>query len=268
MNSGSSIGVFDSGIGGLTVAHAISQALPNEKIIYFGDTQHLPYGNKSPNKIIFYSERITDFLLEKGCKAIVIACNSASSVAFKNLKKKTNQQCLLFNVIQPVIEAVANDKSIRNVGVIGTNATISTNIYETNIVKKRSDITVSSLATPLLASLIEEDNDILYKKGIIESYLESEQLHNIDTLILGCTHYPLIKSHILNYYTQKIKVLSVLDYVGELVKNQLQERDLLNPNTGIPQHHFYVSDYTHHFQKKTKLFFPSGIILEEENIFS
>ena len=268
MNSQSPIGVFDSGIGGLTVAHAISQSLPNEEIIYFGDTQHLPYGNKSPNKIIFYSERITDFLVEKGCKAIIIACNSASSVAFKHLKKKTDKQCLLFNVIQPVIDAIVDDKSIENVGVIGTNATISTNIYERGIVKKRADITVSSLATPLLASLIEEDNDALYKKGIIESYLQNTQLDNIDTLILGCTHYPLIKSHILNYYKKKINVISVLKYIGEIVRNQLEQRDLLNLDVIIPKHHFYVSDYTNPFQKKTKLFFPAGIILKEENIFS
>ena len=268
MNSESPIGVFDSGIGGLTVAHAISQSLPNEKIVYFGDTQHLPYGNKSANKIIFYSERITDFLLKQDCKAIIIACNSASSIAFKNLKTKTETQCLLFNVIEPAIEAVISDKSIKNVGVIGTNATISTNIYERDIVKKRSDITVSSLATPLLASLIEENNDTLYKKGIIESYLQSEELDNIDALILGCTHYPLIESHILNYYQNKIKLISALKYIGGVVEQQLKKRSLLSNHNSIPKHHFYVSDYTTHFQEKTKLFFPSGIILEEENIFS
>ena len=268
MNSESPIGVFDSGIGGLTVAHAINQSLPQEKIIYFGDTQHLPYGNKSSNKIIYYSEKITDFLLMKKCKAIVIACNSASAIAFKKLVKKTNQKCLLFNVINPVVHAVIDNKLIKKVGVIGTNATISTDIYKESIIKKRADITVSSLPTPLLASLIEEGNNELYEKGILDSYLKNEKLKNIDTLILGCTHYPLIKEQILKYYKKNINLLSVLKYIGGDIKEKLEFNNLLNKKTTRPQHHFYVSDYTHHFQEKTKLFFPSGIILKEENIFS
>ena len=172
---------------GVTVAHAINQSLPQEKIIYFGDTQHLPYGNKSSNKIIYYSEKITDFLLMKKCKAIVIACNSASAIAFKKLVKKTNHKCLLFNVINPVVHAVIDNKLIKKVGVIGTNATISTDIYKESIIKKRADITVSSLPTPLLASLIEEGNNKLYEKGILDSYLKNEKLKNIDTLILKYT---------------------------------------------------------------------------------
>ena len=268
MNAEKPIGVFDSGIGGLTVAHAISRSLPHEKIIYFGDTQHLPYGNKSSSKIIFYSEKITDFLLEKSCKAIIIACNSASSIAFQNLKKKTSKKCLLFNVIAPVIKSVINDPFIKKIGVIGTNATISSNIYERYILDQRSDITVSSLPTPLLASLIEENNNDLYKKGIIESYLKHEKLKNIDSLILGCTHYPLIKSHISNYYQQGIKILSALNNIGLDVKSELNKHGLLSASTSIPKHHFYVSDYTNHFQQKTKIFFPTGIILQEENIFS
>ena len=267
MNSENPIGVFDSGIGGLTVAHAISQSLPNEKIIYFGDTQHLPYGNKSYKKIIYYSEKITDFLLSKDCKAIIIACNSASSIAFENLQKKTNTKCLLFNVIQPAVQSVVQDPLIKHIGVIGTNATISSDIYRRHILAKRSDITVSSLATPLLASLIEENNEDLYKKGIIESYLKDKKIQSIDSLILGCTHYPLIKSHIENHYKKNIKIVSALNNIGSIIKRELKQNKLLNLTESIPKHHFYVSDYTSHFQKKTKLFFPTGIILEEENIF-
>jgi len=267
LNAENPIGVFDSGIGGLTVAHAISQSLPHEKIIYFGDTQHLPYGNKSSSKIIYYSEKITNFLLSKECKAIIIACNSASSIAFDNLQKRTDKKCLLFNVIQPAIQSVVNDPLIKHVGVIGTNATISSNIYERYILAERSDITVSSLATPLLASLIEENNNDLYKKGIIESYLKNEKIQSIDSLILGCTHYPLIKSNIENHYKKGVKIISALKNIGSCIKKELKNNGLLNVADSIPKHHFYVSDYTNHFQQKTKLFFPTGIILEEENIF-
>jgi glutamate racemase len=268
LNAENPIGVFDSGIGGLTVAHAISQSLPNEKIIYFGDTQHLPYGNKSSSKIIYYSEKIADFLLSKDCKSIIIACNSASSIAFENLQKKTDEKCLLFNVIEPAIQSVVNDPLIKHVGVIGTNATISSNIYERHILAARSDITISSLATPLLASLIEENNNDLYKKGIIESYLKNKKLKNIDSLILGCTHYPLIKSYIENHYKKGVKIISALKNIGSIIKKELEHNGLLSLADAMPKHHFYVSDYTNHFQQKTKIFFPSGIILEEENIFS
>jgi len=263
-----SIGVFDSGIGGLTIAHEINKVLPNEKIIYFGDTQHLPYGNKSNKKIIYYSDKISEFLIKKQCKAIVIACNSASSVALDFLVKKLPDSCILFNVIDPVIEAIKKDSLIKKVGVIGTNATIASNIYKTKIYKERSDISVYSLATPLLASLIEEDNARLYKKGVIESYLSNKNFKIIDALILGCTHYPLIENKILDFYEKKIKIISSLNYVGGHIKHVLKNSSLLNQSLKKPEHQFYVSDYTNNFQKKTKLFFPTSIILKEENIFS
>ena len=159
-------------------------------------------------------------------------------------------------------------KSIKNIGVIGTNATIASNIYKARIYKERSDIKVYSLATPLLASLIEEDNTRLYEKGIIESYLSNKNFNIIDTLILGCTHYPLIEDKILDFYQKKIKIISSLDYFGEYIQHMLKTSALLNQSAEKPKHQFYVSDYTNHFQKKTRLFFPTSIILKEENIFS
>lgn len=268
MNFENPIGIFDSGIGGLTVAHAINKTLPNEKIIYFGDTQHLPYGNKSSKKIIYYCEKIVQFLLAKKCKAIIIACNSASSIALGPILKKTEGKCILLNVIDPVIKAVLNDAKINTIGVIGTSATIYSDIYKNRISEKRNDINVYSLATPLLASLIEENNKELYKKKVVESYLENKKLNNIDTLILGCTHYSLIKSRIRKFYKKKIKILSALEYIGSDLKKALKAKNLLNRKIRSPKHHFYISDYTLNFQEKTKLFFPNRIILEEENIFS
>lgn len=268
MNTEAPIGIFDSGIGGLTVAHAINQVLPGEKIVYFGDTQHLPYGNKSIAKINKYSIEIVNFLLQQKCKAIIIACNSASSIAYQKIRKKVKNNVLIFDVINPVIDYVTTQKHIQHIGVIGTNATISSSIYKTHINSIRKDIKVTSLATPLLANLIEEDNKELYKRGIIESYLKNEKLKNIDSLILGCTHYPLIEKQISNFYNQKVEIISAIKYIGNNVKKELENYNLLNKGSEKHKHHFYVSDHTTHFQKKTKLFFPKSIILEQENIFS
>lgn len=268
MNSENPIGVFDSGIGGLTVAYEINRLLPNEQIIYFGDTQHLPYGNKSDQKITYYSKKIVDFLLRKKCKAIIVACNSASAVSLSSLLQQTPKSCVLLNVIDPLITAIVDDEKIKNIGVIGTTATISSDIYKNRICAARSDVNVYSLATPILASLIEEDNQKLYTPGIIGSILLNKKFNNIDTLILGCTHYPLIELEISNFYQKKINVISSLNYIGKHVKHVLKSKNLLNNSNLTPQHHFYVSDYTGNFQKKTKLFFPTSIILEEENIFS
>jgi len=268
LNAEAPIGIFDSGIGGLTVAHAINKVLPYEKIVYFGDTQHLPYGNKSIEKIEKYSVEIVKFLLKKKCKAIIIACNSASSVAYQEIIKKVKNKVLIFDVINPVINYINTQKHLLHIGVIGTNATISSGIYKTYINTIRKDIKVSSLATPLLASLIEEDDKKLYQKGIIESYLKNEELKDIDSLILGCTHYPLIEEQIRHFYKEKVEIISAIKYIGNNVKKALKKYDLLNPKKNPHKHHFYVSDYTTNFQKKTKLFFPKSIILEQENIFS
>ena len=154
MKSEFPIGIFDSGIGGLTVAREIIELMPNEKVIYFGDTLHLPYGEKSDKKVINYCSKICEFLMQKKCKAIVVACNTASSVAINSIQKKIGEECYLFNVIDPVIEKIRNFKS-RNIGIIGTNATIRSKVYEKKINEIYKDIKVFSLATPLLAPMIE-----------------------------------------------------------------------------------------------------------------
>ena len=261
------IGIFDSGIGGLTIAHEVNKILPNEKIIYFGDTQHLPYGEKSPKKIIYYCEKIIDFLLKKNCKCVIIACNSASSIAFQKLLKKINGECILCNVIDPVIQYVKHEESIKKIGIIGTKATIKSNIYQATIKTLRKDINVYSLATPLLASLIEENNNTVYQKEIVEMYLTHENLNDIDSLILGCTHYPLIEPTIRSFYGPDFKIMSAINHIGRFVKKALHNANVLNKSTLKPKHEFYVSDYTQHFQEKTNLFFPKHIILEEQDIF-
>ena len=264
---GNPIGIFDSGIGGLTVANAITRQLPNEKIIYFGDTAHLPYGDKSPDSIKYYGIRISQFLLQHNCKIIVIACNSASSMAYETVKDFVGDKALVVNVIDPVVEEVTSDKSIKKVGVIGTKGTIRSDIYSKKIRAARKNLDVPSLATPLLASMIEEgffNNKI--SRTIINSYLSRPKLAKIDSLILACTHYPLIKEEIEEYYKGKVNIIDSAGMVAMHVKNLLTEQNLLTKERR-PKHHFFVSDYTDSFEKSTKYFFRNKIRLEEVSIW-
>ena len=183
--SSNPIGIFDSGIGGLTVANSIQKVLPNESMIYFGDTAHLPYGDKSPDSIKYYGIRIAQFLLDKDCKMIVIACNTASALAYEAVKDFVNGRVPVINVIDPVVEYIVNNKNSKRVGVIGTKGTIKSDIYPKRIKAKNKLIEVSSLATPLLAPMIEEgffNNRI--SRSIIAAYLSSRKLTKIDSRYL------------------------------------------------------------------------------------
>jgi len=257
------IGIFDSGIGGLTVANAINKAMPNEKLIYFGDTAHLPYGDKSAESIKHYAEKITEFLLEKNCKIIVIACNTASSVANKNVLGIAKDKALVLNVIEPVVSFVAKNFTGMKVGVIGTKGTIKSRVYARQIKKANAKIEVTSLATPLLAPMVEEGYYNNYiSQTIIDSYLSTKSLNNIQALILACTHYPLIKNEVLNFYKQKVKILDSAEIVAESITKRLGRYQ--NPSkSNRPKHEFYVSDFTESFEKSTKIFFENEIHLDE-----
>lgn len=261
------IGIFDSGIGGLTVAHALKEKLPNESIVYFGDTEHLPYGEKSAEALRNYSKKITQFLLEKNCKCIVIACNSASSVAF-DVVKKTVKNIPVFNVIDPVIEKVSNSCNSCKVGVIGTKATISSNIYKNKLNAKCPRAVVTALATPLLAPMIEEKfigGDI--SKKIIANYLSNKKLQEIDQLILACTHYPLIYKEIRDYFKGEVIIINSTNIVAEHIASELKNKTLLN-NQFKPKYKFYVSNYTKAFEKSARFFFQEKIKLREANIWN
>jgi len=174
------IGIFDSGIGGLTVAHAIKSILPNERLIYFGDTAHLPYGDKSPAAVQAYSIKITDLLIKRGCKVIVIACNTASSVANELLKEYTASRAKVINVVDPMVEKVAECTSNQKIGVIGTKGTIGSGIYKDRLLELRSALDVQELATPLLVPMIEEG--FIHNKvsgDIISEYLSNPKLKDI-----------------------------------------------------------------------------------------
>ena len=262
------IGIFDSGVGGLTVAHAVKQLLPDESMIYFGDTAHLPYGEKSPEAILHYSERITSFLLEQGCKAVVIACNTASSVAYEPLQQKYGGQVLVVNVIDPVVGYYSEKLAPARVGVIGTKATIRSGAYEKSIRRQNPDAEVVSLATPLFVPMIEEGfifDDI--SNAIIRAYLSQEPIHSVEALILGCTHYPIIKNQISKFYNFSVEVLDSAAIVARSLQKMLKEKGLMRKAPELPQDIFYVSDYTDYFEKIAGMFFEEKINLKKLNLW-
>ncbi len=259
------IGIFDSGIGGLTVAHSLKEQLPNESIIYFGDTEHLPYGEKSEESIQNFSKKITRFLLKKKCKAIVMACNSASAVA-SHVVNITAKNIPVFNVIDPVTIAVASNCRYCEIGVIGTKATIESGIYSRKIKEICSTANIAALSTPLLVPMIEEgfiNEDISHQ--IIAKYLSNKLLANIDSIILACTHYPLIHKEIDEFYNNNVRVVDSADIVANHIAKEIDRLELINTETS-PEYNFYVSNYTKSFAKSAKFFFQEEIKIEEVNI--
>lgn len=264
MNPGnqSPIGIFDSGIGGLTVANAISKLLPQEQLIYYGDTAHMPYGDKSKDLIRYYATRITEFLLhQKKCKAIVIACNTASAAAYETLRDRFKGTIPVINVIDPMIEAVIADNSIHRVGVIATKTTISSGVYREKFNRRKPALQYAELATPLLAGMIEEgfyNNNISH--AVLGAYLGNEVLKDIDALVLACTHYPLIKHEIDAYYNHRVKIFDSAEVVAEKLKFILSKEKLLATHRS-GNDVFYVSDYTTSFEKTTTIFFNREVQL-------
>lgn len=261
MKASQPIGVFDSGIGGLTVAHAIKKRLPEESLIYFGDTAHLPYGDKSEAAVQAYSIKIADVLLKKNCKAIVIACNSASSAAYELLKEYVGSKAVVVNVIDPMIRYVAQHYLENRIGLIGTRRTIDSGVYQQKVSALDRHIELKSLATPLLVPMIEEgffNNKISHE--IIEAYLGHKELQDIKAIILGCTHYPLIRNQVQAYYNNKVQVLDSSDITAAYLEEELHAKSLLAEQSGQDDL-FLVSDFTESFEASTKMFFRERVEL-------
>ncbi|MBK9222926.1 MAG: glutamate racemase [Saprospiraceae bacterium] len=260
------IGIFDSGIGGLTVASAIHKLLPQESFIYFGDTAHLPYGEKSHDAIRYFSLRICKFLLEKNCKAIVVACNSASTAAYEVLLDFFKEKAIFVNVVDPLVDHCCSF-SFTNIGLIATHATVQSGVYDKQFKKRNAQLKLKSLATPLLAPMIEEgfvNNTISH--SVIENYLSDPILDGIEALLLACTHYPLIKQEIAEFYNPKIPILDSTNVTAMALKTALKNKDLLCEEK-IGEDQFFVSDYSENFLKTTKLFYPEAIDLKRMNIW-
>jgi glutamate racemase len=263
------IGIFDSGIGGLTVAHAIKKILPHEDMIYFGDTAHLPYGDKSEAAIQAYSIRIADILLQKGCKVIVIACNSASSAAYELLQEYVRRDTHIINVIDPMVQYVNQEYSNKKIGLIGTKRTVQSGVYLRKIDELKKHISLRSLATPLLAPMIEEgffNNQISHE--IIAQYLSDPELRDIEALILACTHYPLIKNEISQFYKGSMKILDSSEIVAKALYEYLEKEKLLNNTSHQPKDRFLVSDYTESFESSARLFFHDAVQLEKHDLWN
>ncbi len=241
------IGIFDSGVGGLTVVREILRQLPDENIIYFGDTARVPYGTKSAETVTRYSLEIADFLLSKNVKSIVVACNTASALALDALKKK--YPLPIPGVINPAVaKAVAATKS-KKIAVIGTEATISSKAYQNEIKKRSGSVSVYAKSCPLLVSLVEEgwlNNKITM--DVLRIYLKEIVSKKIDTLILGCTHYPLLKNAIAKTVGRNIKIIDSASSVVSELKELFASAELLS-NDKNPKKIFYVSDSPERFRK-------------------
>lgn len=268
MHSHLPIGVFDSGLGGLTIVRAIRHLLPQEGIIYFGDTAHLPYGDKSPELIQSYCKSITEFLIKQPVKAIVIACNTASALAL-DVVKEIAQAIPVFDVIYPAtIYSLSVSKS-GNIGIIGTKATIRSGIYGKLLhLHTQKEVHVVEKATPLLVPMIEEgwlNNRV--SQDVIDAYMSDTAFEQIDTLILGCTHYPLIKKQIETYFSNNHpKGITVVDSsvaVAQYVKSALSQSQLLNNQQEKPYLRFFLSDYSQNFQDAAKLFLAEDVHFEK-----
>jgi glutamate racemase len=260
------IGIFDSGVGGLTVAHAIKQILPGESLVYFGDTAHLPYGDKSEEAIQYYSRKITEFLLGHDAKVVLVACNSASASAFETLKEEFASKTIILDVIDPVVDYISTCR-YKKIGVIGTKRTITSGTYETKVAKKSRDKVIVSMATPLLVPMIEEGfifDDI--SNAIIRTYLSDKSLTGIEALILGCTHYPIIKNQISKFFNFNVEVVDSARIVSVILREVLDKNNLLN-DTGIVKDQFFISDYTPYFEKIAKMFFEGDINLKKADIW-
>lgn len=237
------IGIFDSGIGGMTVARAVEQLLPNYPLVYYGDIARTPYGPKSPETIINYSIRNTEFLLDKGAKLIIIACNSASSVATETLRERF--QVPIIEVISPAAERAIQISKTGRIGIIGTKATVKSGIYQKTINKAKPDFKVSAEACPLLVPLVEENwLNKRETKMILRRYLQPLKNKQIDTLVLGCTHYPLLKELIQARIGKRVQLIDSSIQTAHYVKEYLLRHPKIVAKQSGANHSYYASDCT------------------------
>lgn len=240
------IGVFDSGVGGLTVSKEIMRQLPGESLVYFGDMARVPYGTKSKNTVCKYSKQIAKFLLTQNVKAIVIACNTASALAMAELEEMVDVPVI--DVVQPGARMAAASTKNNNIGVLGTQSTIKSGIYERYLHEINPELTVVSKACPLFVPLVEEG---LFEDRITEDvvgrYLHDMKEYEIDALVLGCTHYPLLRGVIGREVGEEVKLVNPAYETAKSLKEMLKEKDLLASGNSRVQHQFFVSDGVEQF---------------------
>jgi glutamate racemase len=258
------IGIFDSGVGGMTVARAVETLLPDYQIVYYGDLARTPYGSKSPEAIIEYSIENTQFLLDHGAKVIIIACNSAASVASDILRRKFAVP--IFEVISPAVECAVTSTIDGNIGIIGTRATIRSGIYDQKIKLLAPEFRVYSKACPLLVPLVEEGWLAAREtKMILRKYLTPLKQKQIDTLVLGCTHYPLLK-HLIKHRMGKNRIRlidSSIEAALTLKKHLDENRDFSKTLQRGSKNKYFVSDITKAAVDTAEKIFGRSIDLEK-----
>lgn len=251
------VGVFDSGVGGLTVVKEIFRKLPFEEVVYFGDTGRFPYGTRSQEVIQGFSEQAVKFLLEQDVKIIVVACNTASAQALSYLKQ--NYSLPILGVIEPGVKRALATTKNKRIGVIGTEGTIASNSYAEALRQIDPSVKVFSYPCPLFVSLAEEG--YINKKAtylIAQDYLKPLIMAKVDTIILGCTHYPLLKNVIQKVVKNKVKLVDSAEAIALEAKKVLEKRNLLN-NNHRPNPKFYVSDQPEKFSKLARRFIQQDI---------
>lgn len=249
----SPIGVFDSGIGGLTVVAEIMRQLPNEEIVYFGDTARLPYGPKSNETVTQFAVQDAEFLLEHGVKNVVVACNTASSIAIEALSSR--YEVPVIGVIEPGALAAVSSTLTGKVGVIGTEGTIASGAYRRAITRLDRDIEVIETSCPLFVPLAEEGwTDREVTLVIAHEYLTPLRDAAVDVLVLGCTHYPILKATIAKVFGPSVKLIDSAEETAKEVGERLEDLDLRRLGGDPPEHKFFVSDVPHRFREQAERF--------------
>lgn len=242
------IGVFDSGIGGLTVLQEIMEQLPGEDVVYFGDTARIPYGTRSRETVIKYSFQCIRFLLSKDIKAIVIACNTASAMALEEARKVFEVPIL--GVIDPGANAAVSSTKNNKIGVIGTTGTINSEAYQKKIRGAHPLLEVIGISCPLFVPIVEEgweDTDVAFITA--EKYLSELKEHTIDTLVLGCTHYPILRYTVGKVMGDGVKLINPAYETAKCTKKLLKEEEILSEKVDGAKYEFYVSDDPEKFRR-------------------
>jgi len=253
------LGLFDSGVGGLTVVRAVQDLLPGEDVIYLGDTARLPYGSKSPETIRRFAAEDVDFLLSKGVKAIVVACNTATAHALPEFWK--NCPVPIMGVIEPGVEAALANADADRIGIIATRGTIQSHAYQHELATRKRGLMIHGIATPLLVPLIEENwisEEVT--KEVLRKYLEPLMIKGIDTLMLACTHYPLLIPLLTEILPDDVRLVDSATTCAEHLKRMLEEKNLLSGKTGEGKLEIYLTDLSEQFEELAKRFLhrPTG----------
>lgn len=252
------VGVFDSGVGGLTVAREIMRQLPDENIVYFGDTARVPYGSKSKENIIRFSRQIIRFLKTKNVKAIVIACNTASALALDVVKNEFDIP--IIGVIVPGARAAVRETRNKKIGVVGTEGTIHSEMYTKVIREMEPEASVLGRPCPLFVPLVEEGFAKHHiTDEVIEIYLEEMKHSDIDTMILGCTHYPLLRSKIMAYFGEKVHIVNPAYETALDLKRVLESENAVNDSGNLNKYEFYVSDAAEKFKQFANSILPYNV---------